>query len=74
MSANNNTTPNLPAMDPPPGFSVVRGNDGRDYLVPSYMVPAIEVALAAARHWQELRVDGAARGVCNSFFTSHCLY
>jgi hypothetical protein len=50
-------------MQPPPGFSIVPGTDGRDYLVPTFLVPATEVAIAAAGNRSDLRADTAAGGV-----------
>jgi hypothetical protein len=52
-----------PQMLPPPGFSIMPGTDGRDYLVPTFLVPATELAIAAASKRSELRADTAAGGV-----------
>ena len=50
-------------MVPAIQVAVVTGTDGREYLVPSYMVPAFQVAIAAEINRQQLG-ETAAGGVC----------
>lgn len=54
---------NADRLDPPPGFTVVRGPDSRDYLVPDYMVPSLQLAFAAQDNRRKLEADAAAAGV-----------
>lgn len=50
------TPANQPVAGAPSGFSVVTGTEGREYLVPTYMVPAIQVAVVAGTDGREYLV------------------
>jgi hypothetical protein len=50
-------------LDPPAGFTVFQASDGRDYLVPDFMVSSVQVALRVQESRGKLNVDAAAKGV-----------
>lgn len=47
----------------PPGYSVGRGPDGVQYIVPNYLVPATDLALRSQQQKSILNVHLAAGGV-----------
>ena len=49
--------------DIPDGFTTRIGPDGQHYLVPQYMVPALDQAFESYRKKAELRVDNQPAGV-----------
>lgn len=49
--------------DIPDGFTIGTGPDGQQYLVPQYMVPALDQAFVSYRTKAELRVEKQPAGV-----------
>ena len=51
----------------PDGFTVGISPDGKQYLVPQYMVPALDQAFASYRSKEDLGVVNAPGGVSDPF-------
>ena len=51
----------------PSGYTIIHGADGREYLVPNFMVPVTQQAMDSEKNWKEMEVDKAAGGVGSIF-------
>ena len=51
----------------PDGFTIGTGPDGQQYLVPQFMMPALDQAFAAYQHKMDLDVSKAEGGVSLPF-------
>jgi len=56
--------------DIPDGFTTRTGPDGQHYLVPQYMVPALDQAFVMYRTKADLGVRNAPAGVSKNFITN----
>jgi len=56
--------------DIPDGFTTRTGPDGQHYLVPQYMVPALDQAFVTYRTKADLGVRNAPAGVSKNFITN----
>jgi hypothetical protein len=56
----------------PQGFTTGTGPDGKDYLVPQYLVPSLNHAFASYRTKSEVGVQNAQPGVSQYFTPSMC--
>ena len=56
----------------PAGYTIGTAPDGKEYLVPSYMVPALDQAFASYQHKINLGVPAAAGGVSHNPSQSSC--
>ena len=54
------------------GYVAIRGDNGEDYLVPPFMIPAMQQAMEAYCKKVEFDVHMADGGVRFSFFVSKC--